>query len=88
MLCMSELFSTMSNYIFPVWLACCNIFCILLWLVAGNHVLNSYLAWYEIFKTNQLTSDKQFENEKTVAGLYFEKIELPFTILGLYGFKT
>lgn len=46
----------------------------------------SSLVW--IFKTNQLTSDKQFENEKTVAGLYFEKIELPFTILGLYGFKT
>lgn len=56
--------------------------------MAWNHVLNSYLAWYEIFKTNQLTSDKQFENEKTVAGLYFEKIELLFTILGLYGFKT
>ena len=56
--------------------------------MAWNHVLNSYLAWYEIFKTNQLTSDKQFENEKTVAGLCFQKIELPFTILGLYGFKT
>ena len=51
-------------------------------------MLNSYLVWYEIFKTNQLTSDKEFENEKTVAGLYFEKIELPFTILGLYDFKT
>lgn len=56
--------------------------------MAGNHVLNSYLAWYEIFKTNQLTSDKQFENEKTVAGLCFEKTELRFTILGLFGFKT